>query len=147
MAGNSWVQAVVLIIIGILVYLAGLVLKLRNDSRRPYAGYAEAKVVDIVPIERERYAPYAFRNRQCAVFEFFADGKLVKVTDQADTYPCPYHMNQYIRLCYDPDDPQKFRIIRKEWLLYGSIALKALGVLLFLGGVLLFLIYARRYVV
>ncbi|MCD7815002.1 MAG: DUF3592 domain-containing protein [Lachnospiraceae bacterium] len=147
MVGNSlWIGGIVLIILGLISEIAGSVLKVVNASKRSYTGYAEAKVVAIIPVERDRYAQARFRNRQAAVFEFFADGKLIKIVDTEDAYPCPYQINQRVRLSYDPEEPQNYSLIGKEPMYILAVALNILGVLLILGGCLLFLKYAMRFI-
>ncbi|MCD8337301.1 MAG: DUF3592 domain-containing protein [Lachnospiraceae bacterium] len=145
MGNRLWIGGIVLIILGLIAEIAGVILNALNASKRPFAGYAEAKVVDIIPVERERYAQARFRNRQAAVFEFFADGKLIKSVDTEDTYPCPYQINQRVRLSYDPENPQNCRVIGKEQFHILAVVLNVLGVILVLGGCLLFLRYALRY--
>ncbi|MCC8102162.1 MAG: DUF3592 domain-containing protein [Clostridiales bacterium] len=144
--GNSlWIGGIVFIILGLLAEVAAVILKALNATKRPYAGYAEAKVVDIIPVERDRYAQARFRNRQAAVFEFFADGKLIKIVDTEDTYPCPYQINQRVRLSYDPEEPEKYCVIGKEQMYILAVMLNVLGVILILAGCLLFLRYAMRF--
>ncbi|MCD7762011.1 MAG: DUF3592 domain-containing protein [Lachnospiraceae bacterium] len=145
MSDSLWIKGVICIILGLAADIAGLVLKFYSAQKRPYAGYADAKVVEIIPVERDRNAEAYFRNRQAAVFEFFADGKLIKLVDQEDAYPCPYELGQRIQLCYDPDDPEKYVVLHENKEHFQTIALNSLGVLLIVAGVLLFLRYAMRY--
>ncbi|MCD8348720.1 MAG: DUF3592 domain-containing protein [Lachnospiraceae bacterium] len=145
MGNRLWIEGIVFIVLGLIAEIAGSILKVLNATKRPYTGYAEAKVVDIIPVERDRYAQARFRNRQAAVFEFFADGKLIKIVDTKDTYPCPYQINQRVRLSYDPEDPEKYCVIGKEQMNILAVALNVLGVIFILAGCLLFLRYAMRY--
>ncbi|MCC8046249.1 MAG: DUF3592 domain-containing protein [Clostridiales bacterium] len=146
MSGNLWIKGAVLVVLGLVADIAGLIVKIYSAYMRPYEGYTEAKVVDIIPVERERNAESRYRNRQAAVFQFFADGKLVKIVDSEDAYPCPYDLGQRVRLCYDPENPEKYMVLREEKLRNRAIALNVMGVLLILAGVLMFLTYAMRYV-
>jgi len=144
--GNRlWIEGIVFIILGLIAEIAGSILKVLNATKRPYIGYAEAKVVDIIPVERDRYAQARFRNRQAAVFEFFADGKLIKIVDREDIYPCPYRINQRVCLSYDPEEPQNYCIIGKEQMHILAVALNAIGVFFILLGCLLFVRYAMRF--
>ncbi len=146
MANDLWIRGVVLIILGLIACIAGLVMKLYAATRRPYPGYAEAKVVDIISVERDRYAEARFRNRQAAVFEFYADGKLIKIVDREDSYPCPYHLYERIRISYDPANPEHYRVITAERERILAFILNAAGIILILIGVVIFILYASRYI-
>ncbi|MCC8137479.1 MAG: DUF3592 domain-containing protein [Clostridiales bacterium] len=145
MSDSLWIKGVICIVLGLAAYIAGLILKLYSTQKRPYAGCADARVVDIIPVERDRNAEAQFRNRQAAVFEFFADGKLIKLVDKEDAYPCPYELGQHLRLCYDPGNPEEYTILRESKQYYQGIALNVLGVVLIVAGVLMFLRYALRF--
>jgi hypothetical protein len=129
--------------LAILLLAAAQLLRYALRQEERYPGHAEARVVDIRNEPRSQEAALSeFRNRQVAVFEYFADGKLVKVVDEADTYPCPYHMNQKVRICYNPDDPMEYEVEpynRKR--VWGSI-LHGLGLVFAFAGCILFLLYA-----
>ncbi|MCD7746228.1 MAG: DUF3592 domain-containing protein [Lachnospiraceae bacterium] len=146
MTSDLWIKGVVFIILGLIACIAGVVMKLYAATRRPYPGYAEARVVDIISVERDRYAESRFRNRQAAVFEFYANGKLIKIVDREDSYPCPYHLYQKVRLCYDPADPEQYRVITAERERTLSVVLNAVGIVLILIGVLIFILYASRFI-
>ncbi len=145
MSNEWWIAAAILIVLGILTVIAGSILNVYSESSRPYEGFAEGKVVEIVSLERDPNMVARFRNRQAAVFEFFADGKLVKVTDREDTYPCPYELNERVRISYDPGDPLRFRVIHSESRHLLSNVLNILGVVLILIGVFVFICYAVRF--
>ncbi|MCD7882456.1 MAG: DUF3592 domain-containing protein [Lachnospiraceae bacterium] len=146
MSGNLWIKGAVLVVLGLIADIAGLIVKTYSAYRRPYEGYTEAKVVDIISVERDRNAESRYRNRQAAVFQYFAEGKLVKVVDSEDAYPCPYKLGQRVRLCYDSENPEKYKVLREEKMRYRSIALNVIGVILIMAGVLMFLAYAMRYI-
>ncbi|MCD8105247.1 MAG: DUF3592 domain-containing protein [Lachnospiraceae bacterium] len=147
MPGNLWMRGTVLVILGLIADVAGLIVKIYSAYIRPYEGYSEAEVVDIISMERDRNAESRYRNRQVAVFQFFADGKLVKIVDREDAYPCPYELGQRVRLCYDPENPEKYVVLHGEKMRYRAIALNAVGAILILAGVLMFLAYAMRYTI
>lgn len=142
---DLWVASCLVLILGVVFAAAGGVLKYLSRRNETYKGHAEARVVDILPERRVGPASLSeFHSRQVAVFEFFAGGKPVKVRDTADTYPCPYTMNQRIRICYNPEDPREYAVEtadRRERL--GSV-LNLLGVAAILAGCILFWIYAVR---
>ncbi len=146
-SSNLWIAGTVLLIIGVVIAVAGIVLNTYSISSRPYEGMTEGKVVDIVSVERNPNEEAEFRNRQAAVFEFYANGKLMKVVDRHATYPCPYERNQKVRICYDPEFPVRFRVIHAEKRSYLSVILNIVGVIFILGGVFLFMRYAVRFMI
>ncbi len=145
MSGELWIAGAVFMILGVITAAAGIILNVYGESSRPYGGFTEGKVVEIVSLERDPNMEAEFRNRQAAVFEFYANGKLMKVLDQTDTYPCPYELNQRVRISYDPDYPIRYEVVSTENRRILSIALNAAGVVLILIGVFLFLRYAGRF--
>lgn len=143
MYSDMWIISCILLAAGILCAAAGVILKYYSRQNVRYKGQAEARVVDIVAEPRTGSASLSeFRNRQAAVFEYYANGHLIKVKDTADTYPCPYRINQKIRIYYDVEEPQKFYVAGKSRLEYLASAGNVLGVILILAGCALFLAYA-----
>ncbi len=145
MSAELWIASIVLWILGILIAAFGLIFRAYGRRDRPYSGYAEAEVVDIVPASRGAQTHSAFQNRQAAVFQFYADGKLIKITDDTDTYPCPYSLHQRVYISYSPDDPKRYAVLREEKTQYGGTALNIFGVFLIMIGCLCFFLYASRY--
>lgn len=142
---DFWVASCVVLILGAVCTAAGTVLKYLSRRDKEYGGHAEARVVEIRAERRTGAASLSeFRNRQVAVFEFFAGGKPVKVRDTADTYPCPYFMNQRIRICYNPDNPQEYVVETGDGRAKLGNFLSSLGVAAVLAGCILFLMYAAR---
>lgn len=143
MYSEMWMTSCVFLILGLACAVAGAVLKYYTQQGGIYKGRAEARVVDILIEPRTGMASLSeFRNRQAAVFEFYAEGHLIKVEDPADTYPCPYHLGQKIPVYYDIDEPEKFHIARKTKWEYLAGTAGILGVVLILAGCALFLFYA-----
>lgn len=140
-----WTVSCVLLVLGLLCAAVASVLKYYAEQKIRYSGRAEAKVVNIVTEPRSGNASLSeFRNRQAAVFEFYAGGKLIKVTDPADTYPCPYRMHQTVHICYNPENPTEFELMEKSrWKLAASVV-NVLGITGILSGCGLFLLYASR---
>lgn len=135
----------VLFVLGFLCGAAGLFLRYLAGRKEQYSGHAEARVVDIVAEPRSGAASLSeFRNRQAAVFEFYADGQLVKVRDPADTYPCPYHQGQRLRVDYDPEQPEHFCIANQNRRSLLASAVSTLGVACIVAGCVAFLMYAGR---
>ncbi len=143
-----WVISCVVFVIGFVCGGAGLFLRYYSRRNENYKGHAEARVVDIVAEPRRGLAALSeFHDRQAAVFEFYAGGRLIKVKDSADTYPCPYYLNQRIRISYDIDEPEHFYIEgKKHWEQLAS-AVSILGVVCIVAGCALFLLYAARITV
>ena len=78
-----------------------------------------------------------FRNNRVAVFEFFANGRPVKVSDPADTYPCPYRMDQKVRICYDPENPEHFEVESVNIKSRIADAIRMLGIVFAIAGCIL----------
>lgn len=142
---DFWTASCIVLVLGVFSAVAGAVLKYLSRKDEVYTGHAEARVVEILAERRTGAAAQSeFRNRQVAVFEFFAGGKPVKVRDTADTYPCPYFLNQRIRICYNPDNPEEYIVENRDGRgRLGSI-LSSLGVAEVFAGCILFLLYAVR---
>lgn len=145
MASEFWTASCILMVLGVALAAIGTLLKYYGEQQERYPGRAEARVVDIVTEPRTGDASLSeFRNRQVAVFEFYAGGKLIKVTDPADTYPCPYFLHQKVKICYDPVKPEHFQLIGKNsWRLSGR-CVHLLGILDMAAGCILFLMHAAR---
>lgn len=140
-----WNASIVLLLLGGLFAAAGGVFRLLAQKKEPYSAHAEARVVEIVPVPWKGASSLPeFHNRLSAVFEFYADGRPVKVTDASDTYPCPYRLNERVKLCYNPENPQEYRIEKKDKWQILALHCRILSMLLVLGGCTLFLLYAGR---
>ncbi|MDO4322802.1 MAG: hypothetical protein Q4C61_09770 [Lachnospiraceae bacterium] len=143
-----WTISCVLFALGFLCGAAGLFLKYYFQRNERYQGHAEARVVDIVAEPRKGLASLSeFHNRQAAVFEFYAGGRLIKVKDPADTYPCPYYLNQRIHISYDKEEPEHFYIEKKNHWKQLASGISMLGVVCIVAGCVLFLMYAARVTV
>lgn len=122
-----------------------MLLKYYGERQEVYPGRTEARVVEIVTEPRTGDATLSeFRHRQAAVFEFYAGGKLIKVKDPSDTYPCPYKLHQRVKICYDPYDPQQYRILGKNKWKDAGRCVYALSIFSFVLGGVLFLMHASR---
>lgn len=138
-----WNASIVLLVSGGLCVLAALVCNACSHRYLPYPSRTEARVVDIVAVPREGDAALSeYHNRLAAVFEFYADGRPVKVVDTTEAYPCPYRKNERIQICYDPVDPKRHKVIKKDKWKVRSKRFNRLGILLVLAGCGLFLFYA-----
>lgn len=140
-----WTASLVLFVLGLLLALLYLAAKIYGARKAEYPAQTEARVVDFVLVPRTGQAALSeFRNRQAAVFEFFADGKPVKVTDTSDISPSPYRLHQRVRICYDPAAPQNYRILTPNPRRLLPTILGAMSLLCVVAGCVLFLMYAER---
>ena len=139
-----WNASIVFLVLGGLCFLAAQICNACSYRYLRYPSRAEARVIDIVAVPREGNAALSeYHNRLAAVFEFYADGRPVKVTDATETYPCPYRKNERVQICYDPNDPKRHEVIKKDKWKILSKQFNRLGILLLLTGCGLFLFYAR----
>lgn len=142
---NFWNWSCFFLIAGVLMAVAGVCMKYYGEQIEPLKGRAEARVVDIITIPRTGDSTFSeFRNRQAAVFEFYAGGKLIKVTDPADTYPCHYQMHQKVNICYEPADPFDFHVMEKNRWIHIGRWLYISGMLFICFGCACFLMHASR---
>ena len=138
-----WNASIVLFVLGGLCVLIAQICNACSYRYLRYPARAEARVVDIVAVPREGGAALSeYHNRLAAVFEFYADGRPVKVIDATETYPCPYRKNERVQICYDPNDPKCHEVIKKDKWKMLSKRIGRLGILLVLAGCGLFLFYA-----
>lgn len=145
MSGELWNASCVLFVLGAICAIAGIVLKYYGEKQEKFRGRAEARVVDIVTEPRTGASSLSeFRNRQAAVFEYYAGGKLIKVKDPSVTYPCPYQLHQKVKICYDPANPKNYCIAGRNWWRRAGTCLYVSGIVAALLGCTLFLIYASR---
>lgn len=122
-----WNASIVLLILGGLCFLAAQICNACSYRYLRYPSRAEARVIDIVAVPREGDAALSeYHNRLAAVFEFYADGRPIKVTDATETYPCPYRKNERVQICYDPNDPKRHEVIKKINGRYSQSSLTAL---------------------
>ena len=145
MLSELWMLSCVFLVVGFCCTAAGAVWKFALHRKDRYEGHAEARVVDIVTKPRGGQASLSeFRNNRVAVFEFFANGRPVKVSDPADTYPCPYRMDQKVRICYDPENPEHFEVESVNIKSRIADAIRMLGIVFAVAGCILFFLYAAR---
>jgi hypothetical protein len=128
---------------GFLCAAAAVFFRYHSQKNRAYRGHAEAKVVDILTEPRTGASSLSeFRNRQAAVFEFYAGGRLVKVKDTKDTYPCPYFLNQRVLIDYDTETPENFCIASRSIRKWIPDGFSFLSVCLIVAGCVTFCMYA-----
>lgn len=145
MLNNWWIGSCIFLIMGVIFAVASAVLNYWSNRETRHLRVTEARVVDIIAEPRTGDAAFSeFRNRQAAVFEFFADGKLIKQKDSKDTYPCPYYMNQRLKICYDPENPEQFFVLQVNKWNRAAFGMSYLSVVCFVLGFILFFMYAAR---
>ena len=76
------------------------------------------------------------------MFEFYANGKLYKVTSPKGWMPSRYQIGDKVKLNYDPKDPSVYRLAEKGGRQYLPQFLEAAGVLMLTVGVVLFINFA-----
>lgn len=145
MSTELWNLSCIMFVLGIICAAAGIVLKYRGMSQERYRGHAEARVVDIVMEPQEgTYSLSQFYNKQTAVFEFFAEGKLIKVKDSSEAYLTPYRMNQKVKILYNPKNPEQFCVAGiNRWMMLARGA-NAGAVVCLAAGCVFFLMHAAR---
>ncbi len=140
-----WLLSCVLFILGGVFAAASLYVRYKIQKQERYQGHTEARVVDLVTENREgAFSLSQFGNRQAAVLEYYAEGKLYKVTDETDAYPCPFHLGQRLSICYNTENPKEYVIVRRDFWRCLRMVFAAGGILLVLAGCAVFLIYAQR---
>lgn len=145
MLHSWWIGSIILLILGAVFAVVAVVLKAYGNRDTRHGKVTEARVVDIVAEPRTGEAALSeFRNRQAAVFEFYAEGKLIKVMDKTDRYPCPYYMNQRLKICYDPSNPENFSIVQVNKWSRVAFGMNYLSIMCIVLGCLFFLMHASR---
>lgn len=142
---NLWVFSCVILLLGAVFAIVGMVLRYRWEQDEIYQGRAEAKVVEI---RTEPYVPEhslpQFRNRQIAVFQFIVGGNVITVDDNSDAFPCPYELNQKVKICYNKKNPEQYRLFSANFHAVFSRVVYDAGIAFICTGVALFFVYAVR---
>lgn len=145
MPNNWWTGSCILLILGLIFAAVTILLRYYASKETRHGRMTEARVVDIIPEERTGEAALSeFKNRQAAVFEFYAEGKLIKVTDKNDTYPSPFYMGQRLKICYNPEHPEEFFIVQVNKWSRIAFGMNYLSIICFVLGCLFFLMHASR---
>ena len=142
---SLWAASCFLIVVGILFLIVGIVCQLYQNYKEPFEGKTTARVVDLQLRETEnRRQPMLYKNCYYPVFEYYAGGKLYKVTHPEGSYPSAFHVNQEVPLCYNQKDPLEYKMAENSKIKILAQALYAVGVLGIAVGCVIFLIFARR---
>lgn len=143
MNGSMWNVSFVCFILAAAAAAASAVFRQWSRKNERYHSHAEGRVVSIETTQAADNRS-EFHDRQFAVIEFIADGKLVKVKSPGMYYPCPYYVGQKFCLCYDREHPENFEILtEKKWRICAALAY-AIAIILIIFGGLLFLMSASR---
>ena len=117
----------VVFVLGVLMLIAGIIVRQINDAREPYKGRVLGTVVDIVAGEPDRKGKaLGIHDYYYPVFAYYAGGRLMKEQYHKGSNPCEFHLNQQFLLYYDTGKPHHFKIATpgplKKWeqLLYVS---------------------------
>ena len=140
-----WTASLFLVILGFLLLIAGALCRVYVNYKEPRRGRVTARVVDLLlqePVSQDQIRIY--KNCYYPVFEFYAEGKLYKITHPEGSYPSAYRLNQEIRLNYDKDDPTDYVIVKNTALDILPEVFSALGVVCILAGCVLFGLFAAR---
>lgn len=142
---SLWTASLFLIILGLVSLAGGVASKIYQEYREAGRARVTARVVDLILKESESADPrFAYKNCYYPVFEYYAGGKLYKITHPRGSYPSAFRINQEVKLTYDKEDPSNYEIAQSD--LWGtlSVALYGVGVAFLCAAFLLFVIFARR---
>ena len=101
-----WNVSLVLIVIGLLAFAAGIILQVIRREKEQAVRRVQARVVELVLDENTKGSAYGLRNSYYPVFEYYADGKLIKVRHKEGAWPSRYKVNDRVSLLYDPEEPE-----------------------------------------
>ena len=126
---------------GIIGLWAGVVISFYEKERRALKGRATGRIVD--QIMKEGDGPY--RYKYYPVVEYYAEGKLYKVTSLTGAYPSKWEIGQKIPLLYDQDDPEKImEDSRPLFIRHLSAFFYGVGIIMLLAGIYTFIRFAVR---
>lgn len=143
---NQGLTGEILIILGMLGMAAGILLQSYRRYKEPYKGRATAAVMEIVPGPPDSKGKASgVHDYFYAVFVYYAGSRLIKKRFPKGGNPCPFYLNQQVRIYYKLEDPELFKLAEPgpqkkiEQLLYAA------GAALVVLGIFSYLFYAARY--
>ena len=139
-----WNLSLLLMILGVLIFLAGAYLRTWRKRREIFTVAVDAVVVDIIVREKKKMTESMFANALYPVLQYYADGKLIKITYPRGEYPSRYKIGQKLSIAYDPARPERCIILRQPWRRYLPSLLCGAGMTLFISGVVTFILFASR---
>lgn len=140
-----WTASLLLIILGLILMAVGVGCRLWQSYQDPNRARVTAKVVDLILKEPEKGdASRSNKNFYYPVFEYFAEGRLYKITHPEGSYPSAYRLNQEVALFYDTKDPSHYEIavIRMPELVAEICSL--LGIISVLAGCIIFAFFSLQ---
>lgn len=141
-----WIASCILLAFGALGMTGGAIWRALQERKDANLRFTVARVVEIINEPGMRKAVQSqFCNADIAVFEYYADGKLIKVRDKKETYPCPYQLNQSFKICYYPDKPEEFMFVERDTRKIMAVLLERAGIGFIILGCILFFIYVKRF--
>ena len=142
---SLWAASCFLIVAGMLFLIGGFACWLYQNYKEPFEGKTTARVVDLLLQEPKiRRQPMLYKNYYYPVLEYYAEGKLYKVTHPEGSYPSAFRANQEVPICYNQTDPLEYKIADNSKIKILAQALYVIGVLGIAVGCIIFLIFARR---
>lgn len=146
MDNNLWAASFACFILAAALAAASAICRHMEKVRRTYAEKTRGRVVHIITepadVGKNRTE---FHDRQYAVIEFFAKGRLTEVRSQATVYPCPYYVGQELKICYDPEKPEQYQILTdRKWEILSALSY-GFSFVMIAAGCVLFLMFAGRY--
>ena len=146
MNNGLWTASILLIAAGILLLIGGTACQAVLSYRQKEKLSVRAKVVDLVlgPHRGAAGSGGLFANRWYPVFEYYAKGKLYKVTDPHGSWPSRYRVGQEISLDLERSDPSRYEISTDTAKKTAASVLYASGVVCLLAGCVIFVKFALR---
>lgn len=140
------VLSAVCFILGTVLLAGGNFGEYYRHSNERYKGRALATVIEVIADKPDAAGVAAgIHTYYYPVFAYYAAGRLIKVRYTQGGYPCPYKMNEQVKICYDVHSPEKFVLAEPQNLKKVSKTGYYLGIILLVAGVAFFLIYATRF--
>lgn len=141
---NLWTASCFLIIFGIILFAGGIGCQFYLNYKETLKGRATARVVELLLQEPEKKGIWPYKNCYYPVFEYYAEGKLHKVTYPEGAYPSSFKINQEIKLKYNKSDPLDYQIMEKNTLRMVADTIYVSGVICIAAGCIIFVIFSLR---
>ena len=129
-----------LIVLGLVMLVAGVILKAVDREKEIYEGHATARVGELV----RRDGDGRYRSRYYPVLEYYAEGMLYKVVYPSGAYPARWEVGKELNILYEPADPEKYCIVENSVRLVLPQILQTAGIAFLLLGVVSFIRFASR---
>lgn len=135
----------VCILLGALMILLGKLWGFRIDLTEEYRGRAAGVVAEIVAGTPDAAGIRAgIHDYYYPVIAYYANGLLYRETCSQGSNPCEFSLNEKVTVCYDIQDPRRFKIQQNEKYRVLSQALYYGGFFFCCLGGIFFLLFATR---